>query len=155
MILRAQVKSKKATKIARRGEMLDQVGALPYRRDPSGKIEFLLVTSRGTRRFVIPKGWRMKGKSDSQAAALEARQEAGVRGRINPAAIGSYQYWKRLGRAFVPVNVAVYALEVETESPKWREAGQREKQWLTAEQAAMLVDEPELVSLIAGFTPSG
>src|SRR4051794_35685821 len=155
MILRAQVKSKKATKIARRGEMLDQVGALPYRRGPSGKIEFLLVTSRGTRRFVIPKGWRMKGKSDSQAAALEARQEAGVRGRIDPAAIGSYQYWKRLGRAFVPVNVAVYALEVETESPKWREAGQREKQWLTAEQAAMLVDEPELVSLIAGFTPSG
>ena len=70
------MKSKKAEKIARRGEMLDQIGALPYRRGPSGAVEFLLLTSRGTRRFVIPKGWRIKGKSDSQAAAVEARQEA-------------------------------------------------------------------------------
>jgi 8-oxo-dGTP pyrophosphatase MutT (NUDIX family) len=146
------MKSKKATKIARRGDMLGQVGALPYRRGPSGKVEFLLLTSRETRRFVIPKGWRMQGKSDPQAAALEAKQEAGVKGRIDPTAIGSYQYWKRLGKAFVSVNVVVYALEVETESPKWKEARQRQKQWLTAEQAAALVDEPELVSLIAGFT---
>jgi 8-oxo-dGTP pyrophosphatase MutT (NUDIX family) len=146
------MKSKKAEKIARRGKMLGQVGALPYRRGPSGAVEFLLLTSRGTRRFVIPKGWRIKGKSDSQAAAVEARQEAGVKGRVSPAAIGSYQYWKRLGKAFVPINVAVYALEVETESQKWKEAGQRQKQWLTAKQAAALVDEPELVSLIGGFT---
>jgi len=135
--------------------MLGQVGALPYRRGASGRLEFLLLTSRGTRRFVIPKGWRMKGKSDSQAAALEAKQEAGVKGRIDPATIGSYQYWKRLGKAFVPVKVVVYALEVETEAPKWREASQRERQWLTAEQAAALVDEPELVSLIAGFSVPG
>ena len=146
------MKTKKAEKIARRGEMLDQVGALPYRRGPSGVVQFLLLTSRGTRRFVIPKGWRIKGKSDSQAAAVEARQEAGVRGRVSRAAIGSYQYWKRLGKSFVPIKVAVYALEVETESPKWKEARQRQKQWLTASQAAALVDEPELVSLINGFT---
>jgi len=149
------MKTKRAKKIARRGDALGQVGALPYRRRPSGELEFLLLTSRQTHRFVIPKGWRMKGKADPQAAAMEAEQEAGVTGRVDPTPVGTYRYWKRLRNAFVPVRVIVYALEVEAELADWKERRQRKRQWLTLDQAASLVDEPELVSLIANFRASG
>jgi 8-oxo-dGTP pyrophosphatase MutT (NUDIX family) len=149
------MKGKKATRIARRGDALAQVGALPYRHVDSGAIEFLLLTSRETKRFVIPKGWRMKGKSDPHAAAVEAAQEAGVKGRIDPAPAGTYSYWKRLKRVFVPVRVTVFGLEVDVELPNWKERRQRTRQWLTREEALSLVDEPELVTLIAGFAPEG
>jgi 8-oxo-dGTP pyrophosphatase MutT (NUDIX family) len=148
------MKGKKATRIARRGDALVQVGALPYRRTDSGSLEFLLLTSRETRRFIIPKGWRMKGRSDPHAAAREAAQEAGVEGRIDPEPIGTYRYWKRLKRAFVPVRVTVFGLEVEVELANWRERPQRTRQWLTREAAIALLDEPELVTLIAGFAPA-
>lgn len=132
----AQMKTKNPKKIARRGQLLN-----------------LLLTSRGTQRYVIPKGWQMKGKSDQQAAALEAKQEAGVTGEIEPAPVGTYQYWKRLKNAFIPITVTVYALEVGTELSSWKERGQRQRAWLTSQQAASLVDEPELASLLAGFQP--
>jgi 8-oxo-dGTP pyrophosphatase MutT (NUDIX family) len=115
------MKIKNAKKIARKGQLLNQVGALPYRQGHAQATEFLLLTSRGTNRFVIPKGWQMKGKSDQQAAALEAKQEAGVIGRIEPTPVGAYQYWKRLKNAFVPIKVTIYALEVETELSNWKE----------------------------------
>jgi 8-oxo-dGTP pyrophosphatase MutT (NUDIX family) len=149
------MKLKKATKIARRGGALAQVAALPYRRSGPDAVHFLLLTSRETKRFVIPKGWRMKGKSEAQAAALEAGQEAGVDGRIDPVPLGTYRYWKRLRRAFVPVSVTVYGLEVEDERDDWKERDERSREWLTREQAISLVDEPELVTLIAGFAPPG
>ncbi|MDX8450338.1 hypothetical protein RFN31_32775 [Mesorhizobium sp. VK3C] len=59
----------------------------------------------------------MKGKSDRQAAALEAKQEAGVTGKIEPAPVGTYQYWKRLENAFVPITVTVYALRSRPNCP--------------------------------------
>ena len=147
------MKPKKAKKVARRGEALNQVGALAFRRNASGECEFLLLTSRQTSRFIIPKGWRVKGKSDSQAAAKEAEEEAGVTGTAHSEPVGTYRYWKRMKNAFVQVKVAVYPLEVDMELPKWKERGQRRRQWLNQEQAARLVDEPELVSLITAFRP--
>lgn len=95
------MKQKKAAALIKRGKTLKQVGVLPYRRLPSGEAEFLLITSRGTQRFVIPKGWRMKGKPDWKAAAIEAEQEAGVLGETDRNPIGQYRYWKRLRSAFV------------------------------------------------------
>ncbi|MDW6021005.1 NUDIX hydrolase [Mesorhizobium sp. BAC0120] len=147
------MKTKKAKKIARKGHPIHQVAALPYRRPYAGAVEFLLLTSRNTRRFLIPKGWTMKGKTPQEAAAIEAQQEAGVTGRIDPTPIGAYQYWKRMKNAFVPVHVTVYALEVETELSNWKERRQRQRKWLTSHEAASLVDEPGLVSLLAGFQP--
>jgi 8-oxo-dGTP pyrophosphatase MutT (NUDIX family) len=147
------MKAKKAKKIARKGKVLHQVGALPYRRVDAGAVEFLLLTSRTTRRFIIPKGWQMKGRTDQQAAALEAKQEAGVTGRIDPTPVGAYQYWKRLKNAFVPIKVTVYSLEVEAELSNWKERQQRQRKWLTSDEAASLVDEPGLVSLLAAFSP--
>lgn len=147
------MKSKKARKIARKGGLLRQVAALPYRRSETGSLELLLISSRGTRRFLIPKGWRVKGQTGHVAAALEAEQEAGVVGSVNPAPIGTFQYWKRVRKAFVPVRVDVYALLVEQELTNWKERQQRRRKWLEREQAASLIDEPELVSMVMTFAP--
>lgn len=142
------MKVKKAKAKVRKGQRLRQVGALPFRRDADGGLRFLLVTSRGTSRFVIPKGWQMKKLSDADAAALEAKQEAGVIGRPAAEPIGRYFYWKRLKKIFVPITVDVYPLEVEREMPRWAEKRQRMRDWVTPDQAVMLVDEPELVDIL-------
>ncbi|MBL7405872.1 NUDIX domain-containing protein, partial [Escherichia coli] len=78
------------------GEPRRQVGALPFRHGRDGKTKILLVTSRESRRWVIPKGWPMKGRKPFEAAAREAYEEAGLRGAVGKRPIGLYLYQKRL-----------------------------------------------------------
>ena len=125
-----------------------QVGALPVRRTRSGALRVLLVTSRETRRLVIPKGWPWRGVKDYKAAAEEAREEAGILGKTRKKAIGSYSYQKRRPSGDVPVRVKVFLLEVEVELDEWPERGQRERIWCTPKKAAASVAEPELSELI-------
>ena len=141
------MKKKKLATLARKGRSIRQVGALPYRRTEDGALAFMLVTSRETGRFIIPKGWPMKDRSKPKAAEIEAMEEAGVVGRTGPL-IGSFNYWKRLKKVFVPIIVDVYPIEVVEEHDNWKERRRRRRAWLTADQAARLVDEPELVSLL-------
>ena len=138
---------------ARKGKLIRQVAALPYRRDKDGRIRFLLITSRNTRRVILPKGWTMKGHSLAEAAGIEAQEEAGAIGRIHKRPIGAYAYWKRLKSAFVPVVATVFPLEVEKLTDDWPERSRRGRAWLTREDAVRLVDEPQLASLIARFAP--
>lgn len=137
---------------ARRGERIQQVAALPYRQTPSGDMEVLLLTSRQTRRFVLPKGWPMKGRPDCEAAAQEAAEEAGVIGSSHEIPVGSFRYWKRLQGAFVPVTVEVYPLHVERELDTWKERKSRRRAWVKLDEAALLVDEPELISMLETVT---
>lgn len=131
-----------------------QYAALPWRRAAAGQIEILLVTSRGTGRWVIPKGWPVKGKSAHASAEQEAWEEAGVVGRTAPEPVGAYGYAKGLSATeSVDVAVEVFPLEVASEKPEWPERAQRERRWVAAAQAAELVDEPELRSVILGFDP--
>lgn len=145
------MREKRARALVKRGKVIRQVAVLPFRRNQQGQLEILLMTSRGTGRFVIPKGWPMKGKPDWKAAALEAKQEAGLIGRTDPIPIGGFHYWKRLKTIFVPVEVVVYPMEVTQELPRWREHGLRNKAWLRVPQAVALIDEPELITLIDRF----
>ncbi len=130
-----------------------QYAALPWRAGEHGP-EVLLVTSRQTRRWIIPKGWPMKGRSGPEAAAQEAFEEAGVRGPIAKAPLGVFSYVKRLadgsGR---PCAVRVYPLEVVETLDDWPEMNQRERRWMSPPAAAAAVDESELKVLILGFTP--
>lgn len=135
---------------ARKGKPIRQVAAIPFRL-LDGKPEVMLVTSRGTRRFIVPKGWPMKGKNSRQVALIEARQEAGVEGRTRREPLGEYRYWKRLSDAFVPVEVTVFLLIVENVLTDWKEAASRERAWLAPADAAMLVDEPELATLVGAI----
>jgi 8-oxo-dGTP pyrophosphatase MutT (NUDIX family) len=136
------------------GKGSEQYAALPWRRAPDGSVRVLVITSRETRRWVIPKGWPMKDRSPSQAAAQEAYEEAGVIGEADFAPIGSYGYGKRLRDGVVQeVQVLVFAMEVFVEQMAWPEQDQREKLWTTPAEAADLVDEPELKDLIRAFAP--
>jgi ADP-ribose pyrophosphatase YjhB (NUDIX family) len=139
---------------AENGKILQQVSALPYRVLKDGSVQILLITTRETRRFTLPKGWRMKGKSPQKAATIEAKQEAGVKGKIKRGPVGSYFYWKRDLSCFLPIRVTVYPLKAQTILSRWKERGQRLRKWLRPSEAALLVDEPELVSLLRNFDGS-
>jgi 8-oxo-dGTP pyrophosphatase MutT (NUDIX family) len=125
-----------------------QYGALPFRIE-DGVVQVLLATSRETRRWVIPKGWPMKGKSPHRSAAREAFEEAGVKGSVETRALGSYSYEKRLkDGATVTCRVEVFPLRVEQQRRRWPEHAQRETKWFDPAEAAAAVQEPELATLI-------
>ena len=143
---------KKAARKAKKGERIRQVAAIPFRLNARGDIEVMLVTSRTTRRFIVPKGWPMKGKSGRKAATIEAQEEAGVLGKTLREPAGTYSYWKRLANRFVRVDVIVYLLKVTEELADWQEAKRRQRAWLAPADAAMLIDEPDLSTLVKTLT---
>lgn len=128
-----------------------QVAALLWRRSGAG-VEIMLVTSRETRRWVTPKGGRMPGKTDAEAAALEALEEAGVEGATTPEPLGTFRYLKVLKRRAPRwCVVSLYALQVQVQHDDWHERAERERIWLSRDEAVRRVDEPDLKALIAGF----
>ena len=128
-----------------------QYAALPWRL-VGRQVQVLLITSRGTGRWVIPKGWPMRGLKPHDAAAMEASEEAGVVGEIDEAPIGSYHYVKQLrpGRG-MDVQVIVFPFRVSYQADHWKEHGQRQLEWAPYRRAAMRVAEPALRRLIADF----
>ena len=107
----------------------------------------MLVTSLGTKRWIIPKGWPMNGREPHEAAAREALEEAGVVGTVGAEAIGTYSYEKRRkSGASVPCNVEVFPLDVGTQRKRWREKGRREVKWLPVEEAAKTVSDAGLLA---------
>jgi 8-oxo-dGTP pyrophosphatase MutT (NUDIX family) len=137
-------------------KMGTQYAALCYRIADRDRTEVLLITSRDTGRWVIPKGWPIVGKSASEGAAQEAFEEAGVIGRVDDHCIGLFSYRKVLGPAQeLPCVVAVYPLRVERLVQDFPEVGQRRRKWFAPAKAAAKVDEPELAALLRGFDPAG
>lgn len=130
-----------------------QYGALCWRESENG-LEVLLITSRDTGRWVIPKGWPIAGLAPEDAAAKEAWEEAGVKGVTNPVCLGRFGYLKVLGQtAQVPCAVSVYGMQVARLADKFPEVDERRRAWFPPAVAAGLVNEPDLARLIAGFTP--
>jgi len=130
-----------------------QVAALPWRALDQGDSEVMLVTSRGTGRWVLPKGWPEKREFLYEAAAREAAEEAGVTGTIAPEAIGRFYYGKTLPSGLNwRCEVRVFPLHVEEIADKWPERKHRTRRWFSTQEAASLVDEADLAELIAGFS---
>ena len=126
-----------------------QIGALPFRRARDGTHRILLVTSRESRRWVIPKGWPMKGRKPFQAAAREAYEEAGLRGEVGKRPLGYYLYEKRLKNLdAVLCQVKVFPLRVHKQLKHFPEQHQRELRWFTPAEAAEAVSEPGLAAII-------
>ncbi len=129
-----------------------QYAALPWRVTEENKVEILLATSRDTRRWVIPKGWPMKGRKPHIVAAIEAQQEAGLHGKVEKTKLGDFEYEKRMtGGGAVDCVVEVYPLRVERQRKKWPEKSQRVTFWFPYRVAAQQVDEPGLSELIRVF----
>lgn len=122
-----------------------------------GEVQVMLVTSRETQRWVLPKGWTEKRVPPHVQAAREAYEEAGLVGETAPEPVGSYTYEKRLpGRHTVRCEVDVYPMRVERQLEDWPERRERRTAWFTLSQAAMAVEEGGLAMLLLGLAlPEG
>jgi 8-oxo-dGTP pyrophosphatase MutT (NUDIX family) len=129
--------------------ILRQAGAIAYR-IVDGEVRVLLVTSRDTGRWVIPKGYIDAGLTPAQAAAREAYEEAGIKGTITTSMpLGFFTYFKKLGSGErQAATVEVYALRVKKQVKKWPERGERKLSWVSVIEAARSVDEPGLARLL-------
>ena len=131
-----------------------QFGALCWRMH-RGQVEVLLITSRDTGRWVIPKGWAIDGLSPALSAAREAWEEAGVEGEVSATGLGQFRYDKVLRPSeFIPCEVQVFGLRVARLAERFPERKQRRRKWFNAETAARKVNEPQLRALLAAL-PQG
>ncbi|WP_244490315.1 NUDIX hydrolase [Rhizobium sp. Root708] len=130
------------------GGRIRQVGAICYRTGAIG-LEVLLITTRDTGRWTIPKGWPIGGKASHRAAEQEAFEEAGAKGRVSRTIFGRYAYVKVLSTHMrVDAVVDVHLLEVRRMAPRFPERGQRKQAWLSPQEAALRVKEPSLKRLL-------
>ncbi len=139
---------------AHKTDIRTQFAALCYR-IKNDKVQVLLVTSRGSGRWIVPKGWPMSGQTPAESAAQEAWEEAGVIGRAVSRPLGLYSYNKIRGEDEddLPCVAMVYPLRVKTLARDYPEAGQRKRKWVGRKKAASLVDEPELARILRDFDP--
>lgn len=130
-------------------EVAEQIAALPMRWDKKGNVEILMITSRGTGRWIMPKGWTMRGKKPWAAAEIEALEEAGALGHILKDKIGEYHYKKVLpsGKK-LRCRVRVYPMMVQRLKNNWKERNERRRKWVSPKTAAKRVWEPELSALL-------
>ncbi len=138
----------------RMAEPFEQYGALPFRWSRDGSLKVMLVTTRGRKRWMIPKGWPISGLAPHESAAREAFEEAGLVGFVHPEAVGSFDYVKRLslGREARCI-ITVFPLEVDHQREHWLEKGERETKWFSIKKAASQVTEPGLRNIILCFDP--
>lgn len=130
-----------------------QYAALCYRKK-GRKVEVLLITSRGTGRWILPKGWPMFRKSPAEAAAREAWEEAGVVGTPKETYIGLYSYTKVISaKKARPCVALVYPVKVKELADKYPEKRERKRAWFSPKKAAKRVAEPELARLLRDFDP--
>jgi 8-oxo-dGTP pyrophosphatase MutT (NUDIX family) len=151
---------------AAKRETRTQFAALPFRLKSKGKakkgtakggagVEVMLITSLDTGRWIVPKGWPIDGMTPAEAAAQEAWEEAGLRGRVHDACLGLYSYSKWLDEELsLPCIVAVFGLEVGKVDDAFPEAGRRKRKWFSPKKAAARVEEPELKRIIQSFDPT-
>lgn len=129
-----------------------QAAALPWREADEG-IEIMLVTSRGSGRWVLPKGWPEGQEQLCETARREAAEEAGLDGAVSREEAGRYFYGKALPTGFSRrCEVHVYPLKVERMAKKWPEKGKRRRQWVSPRDAAALVEEVDLREVIDAFS---
>lgn len=128
-----------------------QAGALPYT-VVDGRVVFLLITSRRTGRWIVPKGSLMEGRPPWRAAELEALEEAGVEGVIEHEPIGTYRTIKKGSMIRQVVEVDLYPLLVTTQHDTWDEDANRHRHWVLLPEAKRLLADPNLANLVAAWS---
>lgn len=135
------------------GDAHGQFAALCYRME-QGRLRILLTTSRGTGRWILPKGWPIDGLSPAQTAAREAWEEAGVVGRVQDVCLGLFSYCKVTDMGGeLPCVAMVYPVKVKTLAGRFPERGQRRRKWFSPKKAAARVQERELARILRDFDP--
>ena len=123
-----------------------QFGAIPYT-VVRGQVVFLLVTSRGTGRWIFPKGDPMEGLAPFETAAQEAVEEAGIEGEIDPTPIGAYRAFKTLPFRRKVIYVEMYPLRVTQQLDEWPEKGRRHRHWAILPEAKRLLSDARVADL--------
>jgi 8-oxo-dGTP pyrophosphatase MutT (NUDIX family) len=127
-----------------------QVAALPWRLGAEGGLEFLLVTSRTSRHWLLPKGWPIPGKSGLESALQEAFEEAGIHARGPDTPLGRYAFIKVLhDLTELPCTMAVYGVGNIEEVEDWPEKGQRDRRWFTQADAVAIAFDFNLSLFLA------
>lgn len=130
-----------------------QFGAMCWRKK-DGEVQILLITSRRSRRWIIPKGWPVDMATPVEAAMAEAWEEAGVEGKASPLCLGIYSYSKELDPGeTLPCVVAVFPVHVKNLKRNYPEKTDRRRKWFSQKKAAKLVAEPELATILQNFDP--
>ena len=125
--------------------------ALPFRRS-RGRWEVLLVTTRRSGRWIVPKGRPIKGCTPARTAKIEALEEAGVSGAISRKSIGSFEWKSRFAKRNVrPSRIEVYPLAVRKEHDSWKDKAHRSRRWLSIAEAARTVHPEEFGDLLQAF----
>ncbi len=133
---------------------LKQIAALPYVETESGLL-VLLITTRSSGRWTIPKGWPKPGISNAEMAAREAFEEAGISGQVSSRSMGSFLYTKRLHLfSWARCNVEVYLLHTLLQHLHWPEKESRRTLWVEPGKAASMVRESQLAMVLRGFDSS-
>ena len=130
-----------------------QFAALCYRMK-GDKLQVCIVTTRNTGRWILPRGWPTHKATAHDGAAIEAYEEAGVRGQVFPNAVGTYVYDKPIVDEIAPVLVVVYAIHATDVAKSWPEKKQRKRRWVSLKKAASKFDEPGLRQIVASFDPA-
>ncbi|WP_296766635.1 NUDIX hydrolase [Sediminimonas sp.] len=137
-----------------KSDVRTQFAALCYR-IRRGRPEILLITSRSSRRWIVPKGWPIENMTPAQSALQEAWEEAGVKGRAIEHCLGLFSYAKLIGPdKALPCIAMVYPVKVKALANDYPESHQRRRKWFTRKKAAARVDEAELVHIIRAFDPA-
>lgn len=122
---------------------IEQSAVIPYRlRD--GEIEILLITTRKTKRWIIPKGIVEPNMTPHASAAQEALEEAGIIGEVFSEVVGSYTYQKFGGTC----RVKIFLLRVDMLQPCWLEDRDRDRQWFSLSQAIEQIQEVEIRQIL-------
>jgi len=130
-----------------------QLAALCYRYKGE-KLQICLVTTRGSGRWIMPRGWPTHKCTPSEGAAIEAFEEAGVKGIAHSNSIGAYSYDKPLGDDVTPVMVVVYAIHITEHFKNWPEKKQRKRKWMSPKKAARHLEELGARQIVANFNPA-
>ncbi len=128
-----------------------QYAALPWRM-VDGVLEVLLITTRNTRRWIVPKGWPIAEYTPQDCAAYEALEEAGVSGIIDVEAVGAFHYDKlRKSGEVLACKVYVFPMKVTRHRRRWPEKSARDCEWCSVDEAVSRVKETGLRRLIKKF----
>ena len=139
---------------ANKRDVRSQFAALCYR-VRNKETQVLLVTSRQSKRWIIPKGWPMEGETPAQTAATEAFEEAGVEGKTYNICLGLYSYTKFMeDEDNLPCAVSVFPVKVKKVLKTYPEAKERRRKWFSVKKAAARVREPELRKILKHFDPA-
>ncbi len=138
---------------ASKNDVRSQFAALCYR-VKADRTEVLLVTSRRTGRWIVPKGWPEDGMTPSDCALKEAWEEAGVIGKSVDRCLGLYSYSKFIEPELsFPCVAMVYPVRVKSLAKKFPEQNDRKRRWFSPKKAAQRVVEPELARILRDFDP--